>query len=92
MLSNRFAEIYAASMSKETISKVTDRVIEEITYWQNGPLDQVCVAIFIDAMVVKARVGQRLRAASNAAEALHTCLRPARSSVRLSVRVAGRVG
>lgn len=45
-------------MSKETISRITDQVIEEMTDWQNRPLDQVYAAIFIDAIVVKIRGGQ----------------------------------
>ena len=35
-----FAEIYGASVSKETISRITDKVIEELTDWQNRPLDE----------------------------------------------------
>jgi putative transposase len=53
-----FAEIYGASVSKETISRITDKVIEEMTEWQNRPLDEVYAAIFIDAIVVKIRDGQ----------------------------------
>jgi transposase-like protein len=34
-----FAEIYGASVSKETISRITGKVIEEMTDWQNRPLD-----------------------------------------------------
>ncbi len=39
-ISAHFAEIYGASVSKETISRITDKVIEEMTDWQNRPLDQ----------------------------------------------------
>ena len=34
-----FAEVYGASVSKETVSKITDKVIEEMTEWCNRPLD-----------------------------------------------------
>jgi putative transposase len=57
-ISAHFAEIYGASVSRETISRITDRVIEEMTDWCNRPLDQVYAAIFIDAIVVKVRDGQ----------------------------------
>lgn len=57
-VSAHFAEIYGASVSKETISRITDRVIEEMTEWQNRPLDPVYAAIFIDAVHVKIRDGQ----------------------------------
>jgi transposase-like protein len=35
-----FAEVYGAKVSKDTISKITDKVIEEMTAWQNRPLDR----------------------------------------------------
>ena len=34
-----FDDVYGASVSKDTISKITDKVIEEMTEWQNRPLD-----------------------------------------------------
>ena len=37
--SAHFAEIYGASVSKELVSRITDRVIEEMNEWQNRPLD-----------------------------------------------------
>src|SRR6201995_1691041 len=57
-ISAHFAEIYGASVSKETISRITDKVIEEMNDWQVRPLDEVYAAIFIDAIVVKVRDGQ----------------------------------
>jgi hypothetical protein len=35
-----FAEIYGASVSKETVSRITDKVMEEMAEWANRPLDQ----------------------------------------------------
>src|SRR5215475_3482088 len=57
-ISAHFAEIYGASVSKETISRITDKVIEEMQAWQARPLDAVYAAIFVDAIVVKVRDGQ----------------------------------
>jgi len=57
-ISAHFAEIYGASVSRETVSRITDKVIEDMQSWQNRPLDQVYAAIFIDAIVVKVRDGQ----------------------------------
>ena len=57
-ISAHFAEIYGASVSKETISRITDKVIEEMQAWQARPLDGVYAAVFIDAIVVKVRDGQ----------------------------------
>jgi putative transposase len=42
-------------VSRETISKITDAVLEEIKKWQHRPLDPVYPVIFIDALVVKVR-------------------------------------
>jgi transposase-like protein len=57
-ISAHFAEIYGASVSKETVSRITDKVIEEMTEWQQRPLDEVYAAVFIDAIMVKVRDGQ----------------------------------
>jgi putative transposase len=57
-ISAHFAEIYGASVSKETISRITDKVIEEMQAWQARPLDEIYAAVFIDAIVVKVRDGQ----------------------------------
>lgn len=57
-ISAHFAEIYGASVSKETVSRITDRVVEEMQSWATRPLDEVYAAIFIDAIVVKIRDGQ----------------------------------
>ena len=57
-ISAHFQEIYGASVSKETISRITDKVIEEMQAWQTRPLEQIYAAVFIDAIVVKIRDGQ----------------------------------
>jgi putative transposase len=57
-ISAHFAEVYGASVSRETISKITDSVLEEMASWMARPLDEVYPVIFIDAIVVKVRDGQ----------------------------------
>jgi transposase-like protein len=57
-ISAHFAEIYGASVSKETISRITDKVVEEMNDWSVRPLDAIYAAVFIDAIVVKIRDGQ----------------------------------
>jgi transposase-like protein len=57
-ISAHFEQIYGASVSKETISRITDKVIEEMQAWASRPLNEVYAAIFIDAVVVKVRDGQ----------------------------------
>jgi putative transposase len=51
------AEVYGARVSKQTISTITDRVIEGMSEWQNRPLDPVYPVVFIDAINVKIRDG-----------------------------------
>src|ERR1700750_1469685 len=57
-ISTHFADIYGASVSKDTISRITDTVVAEMQDWAARPLDAVYVAIFIDAIMVKVRDGQ----------------------------------
>jgi transposase-like protein len=57
-ISAHFAEIYGASVSKETISRITDTVVAEMQDWAARPLDGVYVAVFLDAIMVKVRDGQ----------------------------------
>ena len=57
-ISAHFEQIYGASVSKETISRITDKVLEEMASWQARPLDAVHAAVFVDAIVVKIRDGQ----------------------------------
>src|SRR5688572_10232150 len=52
------AEVYGADVSRQTISTITDKVIEGMTEWQNRPLDPVYPVIFIDAINVKIRDGK----------------------------------
>jgi putative transposase len=52
------AEIYGAEVSRDTISTITDRVLDGLAEWQSRPLDPVYAVLFIDAINVKIRDGQ----------------------------------
>jgi putative transposase len=54
-ISAHLAGIYGAEVSKQTISMITDRVMDGMAEWQNRPLDLVYPVIFIDAINVKVR-------------------------------------
>ena len=54
-ISAHFAEIYGASVSRETVSRITDKVVEEMNDWSVRPLNSIYAAVFIDAIVVKVR-------------------------------------
>lgn len=51
-------EIYGTEISRDTISRITDAVVEDLVAWQNRPLDRVYPVLLIDAIVVKIRDGQ----------------------------------
>lgn len=57
-ISAHFQEIYGADVSRETVSRITERVMAEKDEWCSRPLDRVYAAVFIDATVVKVRDGQ----------------------------------
>jgi transposase-like protein len=57
-ISAHFADVFGAKVSKDTISRITEKVVAEMTEWQNRPLDRVLPAMFIDAIHVKVRDGQ----------------------------------
>jgi len=52
------AEVYGAEVSRQTISTITDKVVEGMAEWQNRPLDPVYPVVFIDAINVKIRDGK----------------------------------
>ena len=39
-ISAHFAEVYGASVSRETVSKITDQVLEEMAGWMARPLER----------------------------------------------------
>jgi putative transposase len=57
-ISAHLAEVYGAEVSKQTITVITDRVMEGLAEWQSRPLDPVYAVVFIDAINVKIREGQ----------------------------------
>jgi len=45
-------------VSKDTVSRITDRVVEDVQAWCSRPLLPVYAAVFVDAIYVKVRDGQ----------------------------------
>jgi putative transposase len=56
-ITEHLAEVYGASVSAATISRVTDVVVEEIAAWQSRPVDPVYPILYIDAIRIKIRDG-----------------------------------
>ncbi len=48
-------ELYGVEVSPTLVSQVTDAIIEEITLWQNRPLEEVYPIMYLDAVRVKVR-------------------------------------
>ena len=48
-------------LSHDTISKITDPVLEEVKAWQARPLEEIYPIIYLDALVVKVRDGHQVR-------------------------------
>ena len=57
-ISAHLQEIYGAEVSKQTITAITDRVMDGMAEWQSRPLDAVYAVVFVDAIMVKIREGQ----------------------------------
>lgn len=55
------ARTIGTELSHETISKITDAVLEEVSEWQNRPLDPIYPIMYLDALVVKVRDGNAVR-------------------------------
>jgi putative transposase len=52
------AEVYGTRVSKETISVITDRMLDTMAEWQARPLDAVYPVLFVDCIYMKIREGQ----------------------------------
>ena len=49
------AATLGTELSHETISNITEAVMDEVTQWQDRPLEAFYPVIFLDAVVVKVR-------------------------------------
>ena len=55
-----FKEMYDADVSPTLISRVTDKVLEQITEWQARPLDAIYPIVYLDCIVIKIRDNMRV--------------------------------
>ena len=60
-ISHHLSELYGTEIGRDTISRVTDAVLEDIAAWRTRPLDAVYPIIYFDAMVVKVREDRSVR-------------------------------
>lgn len=55
-----FKKLYDADVSSALVSKVTDAVMEQVTEWQNRPLDALHPIVYLDCIVLKIRLDSRV--------------------------------
>ena len=60
-IQHHLARTLGTELSHETISKVTDAVLEEVKAWQSRPLEELYPIVYLDALVVKVRDGNQVR-------------------------------
>jgi len=56
-IEHHLARTLGTEVSRDTISGITDAVLDEVAAWQTRPLDPVYPVVFFDALVVKVRDG-----------------------------------
>ena len=60
-IQHHLARTIGTELSPDTISKITDAVLEEVREWQSRPLEEIYPIIYLDALVVKVRDGHHVR-------------------------------
>ena len=60
-ISHHLHRVYGTEVGPDTISTITDEVLDEVKAWQHRPLDEVYPIIYVDALVVKVRDGGQVR-------------------------------
>ena len=59
-IEEQIREIYGFEVSTSTISRITDKVSEDIVAWQNRPLEPIYFIVWMDGIVFKVRENSRI--------------------------------
>jgi putative transposase len=54
-ISKHLEEIYGVEVGRDTISRVTDQVLDDVKEWQARPLEKLYLVVWLDALVLKIR-------------------------------------
>jgi putative transposase len=54
-ISAHLSELYGTEIGRDSVSRITDAVLEDVQAWRTRPLDPVYPIVYFDAMVVKVR-------------------------------------
>src|SRR5215217_8346939 len=60
-IQHHLARTLGTELSHDTISTITDAVLDEVKAWQSRPLEEIYPIIYLDALVVKVRDGHTVR-------------------------------
>jgi putative transposase len=60
-ISHHLHRVYGTEVGPDTISTITDEVLDEVKVWQHRPLDEVYPIVYVDALMVKVRDGSTVR-------------------------------
>ncbi len=60
-IQHHLASTIGTDLSPETISNITDAVLDEVVAWQTRPLDALYPVVFMDALVVKVKENNAVR-------------------------------
>lgn len=60
-IQHHLATTIGTELSHETISNITDAVLEEVAEWQKRPLEELYPIVYLDALVIKIREGHQVR-------------------------------
>ena len=60
-ISHHLSELYGTEIGRDTISNITDAVLEDIAAWRSRPLERVYPIVYFDAMFVKVREDRSVR-------------------------------
>jgi putative transposase len=55
------SELYGVQVGRDTISRVTDAILEDVEAWRSRPLDAVYPIVYFDALRVKVREDRSVR-------------------------------
>jgi len=59
-IEQQIREAYNLELSTSTISRITDKVVNDIVAWQNRPLEPVYLIVWMDGIVFKVRENSKL--------------------------------
>jgi len=60
-ISHHLSELYATDLSPDTISRITDAVLDDVQAWRTRPLERVYPIVYFDALFVKVREDRAVR-------------------------------